>query len=68
MQLNKMREHISLNKAVVEILEEAVVGKKNPPPRYHDLDWMCGAITERQSVEFPKHFVKTRIIDKELWQ
>jgi hypothetical protein len=63
------REHVSLNKAVVEMLEESVIGKQKPqPPRYHDLDWMCGTLGEKQYSRFSKHLAKTRIIDPELWQ
>lgn len=63
------REQVSLNKAVVEILEEAVSGKKKVQPlRYHDLDWMSGTISEKQSAGFAKHLSETRKIDQELWQ
>lgn len=64
-----VREQVSLNKAVVEMLEESVTGRQKPqPPRYHDLDWMCGTITEKQSAGFLKHLSETRKIDPELWQ
>lgn len=63
------REHISLNKAVVGILEEAITGsKKAPPRRYHDLDWMCGMWNKKQSDNFQKHLENIRTIDQELWQ
>lgn len=63
------RERVSLNKAVVEMLEDSVTGKKKAhSPRYHDLDWMCGVITDKQYADFSKHLAGTRTIDPELWQ
>lgn len=63
------REHISLNKAVVGILEETVIGRqKTSSQRYHDLDWMCGIWNQKQSDSFQKHLKETRGIDPELWQ
>ena len=63
------REHISLNKAVVGILEESVIGRKKPPSRrYHDLDWMCGMWNKKETEDFQKSLAKTRRIDPELWR
>ena len=64
-----VREHVSLNRAVVGMLEESVVGRrKTQPRRYHDLDWLCGVWNEKQSRGFKKHLAETRSIDRELWQ
>lgn len=64
-----VREHVSLNKAVVGMLEESVSGRqKSLSRRYHDLDWMCGVWNEKQSRDFKKHLAETRSIDREVWQ
>ncbi|MDD5673588.1 MAG: hypothetical protein PHC61_05470 [Chitinivibrionales bacterium] len=63
------REHLSLNKAVVGMLEESVSGKqKATSRRYHDLDWLFGSWNKKQSEDFNKHLAVTRKIDSELWQ
>jgi hypothetical protein len=61
------QEHLSLNKAVVGMLEESVVGmKKNAVTRHHDLDWMCGMWDDKQAKEFQKSVA--RKTDSELWK
>jgi len=63
------REHVSLNKAVVGMLEESVTGKqKTQSRRYHDLDWLYGTWNRKQSAEFQKRLTETRKIDRELWE
>jgi hypothetical protein len=63
------RQRVSLNKAVVGMLEDLVVSKqKTPIRRYHDLDWMCGAWSKKQAGEFQKHLNDARIVDTELWK
>ena len=63
------REHVSLNKAVVGMLEETVVGRqKIAPRRHHDLDWLCGSWNKKRSGDFQRHQAETRKIDPELWQ
>jgi hypothetical protein len=63
------REHVSLNKAVVGMLEESVTGKREDRPRrYHDLDWLYKAWNRKQSNDFQKRLAETRKIDPELWQ
>jgi hypothetical protein len=63
------QEHVSLNKAVVGMLEESVMGKgKTQSRRYHDLDWMCGMWNEKQADNFQKRLAKNRRIDQELWR
>lgn len=53
----------------VEMLEDSENGKKKTPSaRFHDLDWMCGAISDKQYTDFSKRLAKTRTIDRELWQ
>jgi hypothetical protein len=61
------REHVSLNKAVVGMLEESVNGKqKTQSRRYHDLDWLFGTWKKKQSGDFQKHLAETRRIDLDL--
>jgi hypothetical protein len=63
------QEHVSLNKAVVGMLEESVMGKgKTQSRRYHDLDWMSGIWNEKQADDFQKRLAKARRIDQELWR
>ena len=63
------RERVSLNKAIVEMLEESVVGKKKvQPQRYYDLDWMCSSLDEKQVTEFSRNLAKSRVVDKSLWK
>jgi hypothetical protein len=63
------REHVSLNKAVVGMLEESVSGRiKQQSQRYHDLDWLCGVWNKKQSDDFQKHLGTTRKIDPAMWQ
>jgi hypothetical protein len=64
-----VRDHVSLNKAVVGMLEESVIGKqKKQSKRYHDLDWLYGTWNKRQSDDFRKRLAETRKIDPELWR
>jgi hypothetical protein len=63
------REHVSINKAVVGMLEELVTGKqKYRSLRYHDLDWLYGTWNKKPPSDFHRHLAKTRKIDPELWQ
>lgn len=63
------REHMSLNKAVVGMLEETVTGgQKAQSRRYHDLDWLFGTWNKKQSGDFEKHLAETRKIETEMWQ
>jgi hypothetical protein len=62
------RQHVSLNKAVVGMLEDSVMGKRKAATlRYHDLDWLCGTWSKKQSDDFGKHLGDVRTVDPELW-
>lgn len=64
-----VKEHVSLSKAVVEMLEASVLGKqKQHPLKYHDLDWIVGTNTEKQASAFSKYVTESRVIDQELWK
>ncbi|MBN2037404.1 MAG: hypothetical protein JW768_11725 [Chitinispirillaceae bacterium] len=61
--------HISLNKAVISILEDSVAGNKSGKTnKYHDLDWMCGIWNTKEFKAFKRHLTHTRKIDGEIWQ
>jgi plasmid stability protein len=63
------RQRVSLNKAVVGMLEDSVIGKqKAPARRYHDLDWMCGAWSRKQAGVFQKYLDDARAVEPELWK
>lgn len=60
----------SVNKAVIELLEESVGGaaKKKEKVRYHDLDHLIGTWTKKEAEEFDKLVAEQRTIDPELWK
>jgi hypothetical protein len=63
------REHVSLNKAVVGMLEESVTGRQTAKARrYNDLDWLFGTWNKKQLDDFQKRLAEIRKIDPELWQ
>lgn len=63
-----VQKHISLNKAVINLLEEATGKKAKKNKVYHDLDYLCGSWSKHESQEFNKILRKQRIIDKDLWE
>lgn len=61
----------SVNKAVIELLEESVGGKapkKKEKARYHDLDHLIGTWTKEEAEEFEKLLAEQRTIDPKLWK
>ncbi len=63
-------EKTSVNKAVIELLEESAGGKakKKAPVRYHDLDHLAGTWTKEEAAAFDKLIAEQRMIDPELWK
>ncbi len=63
-------EKTSVNKAVIELLEESAGGKakKKTPVRYHDLDHLAGTWTKEEAAAFDKLIAEQRTIDPELWK
>ena len=59
----------SINKTVVSLLEETLIGrrKKKDTPVNHDLDHLAGSWTEDEAAEFERSLAAQRIIDPELW-
>lgn len=59
---------ISVNKAVITLLEEKLGMKpKKPSVEYHDLDALAGSWTKAEADAFDKTLTKQRAIDPELW-
>ena len=61
---------ISLNKAVIRLLENAL-GKPGPPeqvPTSHDLDRFCGVWSAEEASELAERLGQPRTIDEELWK
>jgi hypothetical protein len=60
----------SVNKAVIELLEESAGGKakKKEPVRYHDLDHLAGTWTKEEAATFDKLIAEQRTIDPEFWK
>jgi hypothetical protein len=56
----------SLNKAVIELLEESAVGmaKMKSPVCYHDLDHLAGTWTNEEAAAFDKLIAEQRTIEK----
>ena len=59
---------ISVNKAVITLLEEQLGMKpKKPSVEYHDLDNLAGSWTKAEADAFDKTLIRQRAIDPELW-
>jgi hypothetical protein len=60
----------SVNKAVIELLEESAgsKGKKKAPVRYHDLDHLVGTWTKEEADAFDEIVKSFRTIDPDLWK
>jgi plasmid stability protein len=60
----------SVNKTVIELLEESVGGKpkKKVNVRYHDLDHLIGTWTKEEAEQFDKITKSFRTIDPDLWK
>jgi hypothetical protein len=60
---------MSVNKAVITLLEEHVNhDKKKPSALHHDLDDLCGSWTKAEATAFDKTLTKQRSIDPDLWK
>ena len=59
---------VSMNKAVIGVLEEAFGLAKKPRTVYHDLDHLAGTWTKEEADEFDAALRKIRVIDPELWK
>jgi hypothetical protein len=64
------RKGMSLNKAVIRLLENRVGAreKKLRQTRHHDLDDLAGSWSKQEAVEFDKSLADQRTIGPDLWK
>lgn len=69
-QLRAKQKKTSVNKAVIELLEESAGGaaRKALPVRYDDLDHLAGTWTKEEAAAFETLITEQRTIDSELWK
>ena len=69
-QQRAKQKKTSVNKAVIELLEESAGAKtkKKAPIRYHDLDHLVGTWTKEEADAFDKIVRSFRTIDPDLWK
>ena len=67
-QQRAKQKKTSVNKAVIDLLEESAGGKakKKTPARYHDLDHLAGTWTEEEAAALYKLIAEQRAIDPRL--
>ena len=59
----------SLNRTVIQILDDALgTSKKRAARLHHDLDHLAGSWSEDEAREFDEDLAAQRKIDPELWQ
>jgi hypothetical protein len=61
---------LSLNRTVVRLLEERLLGagKSGRRVRYDDLDWLIGSISKEEAEELRASLAEQRQIDEDLWR
>ena len=65
------RKGVSLNKAIISLLERAVGGEKPAKKKkalYHDLDYLAGLWSREEAAGFDKSLKTQRKVDSELWK
>jgi len=65
------RKGVSLNKAIISLLEKAVGGQtmeKKKKALYHDLDHLVGLWSREEAAVFDKRLKTQRKVDAELWE
>ncbi len=63
------REGLSLNKAVVQLLENATDTRPDPKPvLHHDLDHFFGRATKREADRLDEAIKEQRSIDPDMWR
>ena len=62
-------QRMSLNRAAIHLMEEAVGRRQGRPraPQYHDLDRFSGAWSKQEASAFEKALATQRAIDPDLW-
>jgi hypothetical protein len=70
-QKEAAQKGVSLNKAIISLLERAV-GTKAPEKKkrilYHDLDHLAGLWSREEAASFDKDLKAQRKVDAELWK
>jgi plasmid stability protein len=62
---------VSLNKAIISLLERAVGTKASEKKKrvlYNDLDHLAGLWSREEAAEFDKNLTAQRKVDTELWK
>jgi hypothetical protein len=59
--------HISLNQAVIQLLEEVTGAAARSPRRYHDMDHLFGSISTESAEAMERAMREGRRIDPEEW-
>lgn len=62
------REKLSLNKAIVALLEEATSSRTEPKVRHRDLDHLAGSWSEEEAAQFMASLREQRQVDPEMWK
>ncbi len=63
-------QRISMNRAVITLLEDAMGSAGSPKTRavHHDLDHLSGKWTKSNAAQLHKNLSAVRKVDKDLWQ
>lgn len=65
---NARRQDKSINRYIVDLLEDATIGKNaSKPICYDDLDEIIGQLTLEDAESIEQHVSSSRKIDQELW-
>lgn len=62
------RENLSLNKAVVALLEEATSSRTGKKARTRDLDHLAGTWSEQEYEQLMSALREQRQVDPEMWK
>jgi hypothetical protein len=64
-----LAKKMSLNKAVIDLLEEHLGGSvPSKGSEFHDLDDLAGVWSKQEADAFDKALARQRSIDKDLWK
>ncbi len=61
-------EGISLNQAVIRVLEAQLGGRARTEAVHHDLDALAGAWSAAEAAAFEQALAEGRRVDEELWR
>ena len=62
------KEKLSLNRAIVSLLEEATGARRAKTVLHHDLDHLAGRWSEQEYQQFMEALREQRQIDPEMWK